>query len=148
MTNTINKTDIDALNDVTKVLIDSRKGYEKCAEIADESFGLRSQFQQRAKDREMLISRFQAQVRTFGGEPQTEGGTLGALHRGFTQFASVFKDDKKAALEAVDDGEEHLANAIKDRLDKPELQSSSRDLLQEAYSSARSGEAFADSLTS
>ena len=31
MTDTINKTEIDALNDVTKVLIDSRKGYEKCA---------------------------------------------------------------------------------------------------------------------
>ncbi len=147
MTDTNNKTDIDALNDVTKVLIDSQKGYEKCAELADESFGLRSQFQQRANDRATLVSRFQAQVRTYGGEPQTEGGALGALHRGFTQFASVFKDDRKAALEAIDDGEEHLAKAIEDRLETPQLQSPSRTLLDEAYTSARSGEAFADSLT-
>ena len=44
MTDTINKTEIDALNDVTKVLIDSRKGYEKCAELSDESFAFRTQF--------------------------------------------------------------------------------------------------------
>lgn len=146
MTNTINKTEIDALNDVTKVLIDSRKGYEKCAEIADESFGFRAQFQKRAGDRATLVDQFQQQVRALGGEPQTEGGALGALHRGFTEFSSMFRDDKKAALEAIDDGEEHLAESIRDRLEKSEVQGQSRTLMEKAYSSARSGEAFADSL--
>ena len=82
MSETINKTEIDALNDITKVLIDSRKGYEKCAELTDESFTFRSQFQKRASDRAALISRFQQQVRTLGGEPQTDGGTMGTLHSG------------------------------------------------------------------
>ncbi len=147
MSYTINKTEIDALNDVTKVLIDSRKGYEKCAELADESFAFRSEFQKRASDRANLISRFQQHVRTLGGDPQMEGGTMGALHRALTEFSSLFKDDKKAALEAIDDGEEHLADSIKDRLEKSEIQGQSRALLQEAYASAREGEAFADSLT-
>ena len=147
MTDTINKTEIDALNDVTKVLIDSRKGYEKCAELSDESFAFRTQFQKRASDRAALISRFQQQVRTLGGEPQTEGGTLGSLHRALTEFSSMFQDDRKAALEAIDDGEEPLADSIKDRLEKSEVQGQSRALLEEAYSSARSGEAFADSLS-
>jgi hypothetical protein len=59
----------------------------------------------------------------------------------------MFQDDRKAALEAIDDGEEHLADSIKDRLEKSEVQGQSRALLEEAYSSARSGEAFADSLS-
>lgn len=147
MSETINKTEIDALNDVTKVLIDSQKGYEKCAELADESFAFRSHFQMRASDRADLISRFQQHVRSLGGEPQTDGGTMGNLHRALTEFSSMFKDDKKAALEAIDDGEEHLADSIKDRLEKSEIQGQSRALLQEAYASARKGEAFADSLT-
>lgn len=148
MSDTMNKTEIDALNDVTKVLIDSQKGYEKCADLTDESFGFRAQFQQRARDRAALISRFQQQVQTLGGEPQTDGGAMGALHRGFTEFSSLFRDDKKAALSAIDDGEEHLAKAIKDRLEKSEVQGQARALLEEAYSSAREGESFADSMTS
>ena len=122
MSETINKTEIDALNDITKVLIDSRKGYEKCAELTDESFTFRSQFQKRASDRAALISRFQQQVRTLGGEPQTDGGTMGTLHRALTEFSSLFRDDKKAALEAIDGGEEHLADSIKDRLEKSGIQ--------------------------
>ena len=107
----------------------------------------RSQFQKRASDRAALISRFQQQVRTLGGEPQTDGGTMGTLHRALTEFSSLFRDDKKAALEAIDDGEEHLADSIKDRLEKSGIQGQSRALLEEAYASAREGEAFADSLT-
>ncbi|WP_273241698.1 PA2169 family four-helix-bundle protein [Hyphomonas atlantica corrig.] len=147
MSDTMNKTEIDALNDVTKVLIDSQKGYEKCADVTDENFAFQAEFRRRANDRAGLINRIQQQVRSLGGEPQTEGGTLGALHRTLTEFSSLFQNDAKAALEAVDDGEAHLASAIKDRMDKPEVQGQSRALLQEAYASASEGEAFADRLS-
>tara|TARA_R110000803_G_scaffold69785_1_gene132238 strand:- start:1042 stop:1485 length:444 start_codon:yes stop_codon:yes gene_type:complete len=147
MTNQTLDTEIDALNDVTKVLIDSKKGYEKCYELADDGYALRAQFLKRANERADLVSRIQHHVRTLGGEPQTDGGTLGTLHRGFTQFVSLFRDDEKAALEAVDDGEEYLAKAIEDRLEKSEVQGQARALLQDALRSAREGEAFADRLT-
>ena len=55
MSDTMNKTEIDALNDVTKVLIDSQKGYEKCADLTDESFGFRALLELRASDRAALI---------------------------------------------------------------------------------------------
>ena len=147
MTNQVLNTEIDALNDVTKVLIDSKKGYEKCCELADDGYALRAQFQQRANERGDLINRFQHHVRTLGGEPQMDGGALGSLHRGFTQFVSLFRDDEKAALEAVDDGEEHLAKTIEDKLEKSEVQGQARALLQDALRSARKGEAFADQLS-
>ena len=60
---------------------------------------------------------------------------------------SLFRDDEKAALEAVDDGEEHLAETIEDKLEKSEVQGQARALLQDALRSAREGEAFADRLT-
>ena len=147
MTNTTLNTEIDALNDVAKVLIDSKKGYEKCYELADDGYALRAQFLKRANDRADLVGRFQHHVRSLGGEPETDGGALGSLHRGFTQFVSLFRDDEKAALEAVDDGEEYLAEQIEDRLEKSEVQGQARALLQDALRSARDGEAFADRLT-
>ena len=53
---------IDALNDITKVLIDSKQGYEKAYEMVDDNFSLKPQFLHRAQERDQLIDNFQSQV--------------------------------------------------------------------------------------
>lgn len=136
--------DIDVLNDVTKTLIDSRKGYEKAAELADDSFVFSAEFRERALQRAALITEFQNQVRFNGGEPETEGGMAGAIHRSFTSFSSLFRDDRKAALSAIDDGEDHLASQIESKQEKDGLAPTTLALLSKAHASARAGERFAD----
>lgn len=134
----------DVLNDVTAKLIDSQKGYMKCYEMTDTSYLFRSQFLHRANDRDKMINQFQGQVRALGGEPATDGTLGGSMHRGFTEFASLFQKDSKAALNAIDDGEEHLADYIEDKLKKTDLLPATRSLLVTARESAKSGERFAD----
>lgn len=138
-----NKT-VDILNDVTKTLIDSQKGYQQAAEKVDENYALRSQFLQRADQRQQMINQFQTRVRTFGAEPQTEGGVTGSAHRMWNDFTSMFQSDEKAALNAIDDGEEFLAEQVEDKLDDNEIDMESRQLLRQAYASAKEGERFAD----
>lgn len=135
---------IDALNDVTKTMIDSHKGYQKVCEIADESFALRGKFQSLAAERADLITAFQNQVKTYGGEPETSGGAGGALHRAWADFTSMFQNDQKAALEAVEGGEEHLAKTVASKLEEDDLDLATRELLQRAHASACYGENFAD----
>ncbi|MGB3625567.1 MAG: PA2169 family four-helix-bundle protein [Henriciella sp.] len=135
---------IDALNDVTKTLIDSYKGYDKVCEIADDSFALRGKFQSLAAERSDLIKAFQDQVKAYGGEPETSGGSGGSLHRAWADFTSMFQNDQKAALEAVEDGEEHLAKSARSKLENDGLDMAARELLQRAEASACYGEAFAD----
>ncbi len=135
---------VDALNDVIKTMIDSCKGYEKACELADDSHVLQSQFQQRASERRQLITEMQQKVRSLGADPTDDGGTMGAVHRGFTDFTSMFRDDEKAALSAVDDGEDHLIEEIESKLEREELTPDVRDLLQRAHASAKKGERFAD----
>lgn len=137
---------IDALNSVTKTLIDSHKGYETCAEVSDDSYRLQSNFRERATNRAQMISQFQAEVRALGGEPQTSGSVAGSAHRAWTNFTTLFQDDEKAAVEAIDDGEEHLAEKIEGQLKDADLTPRTRALLQQAHSSAREGERFADAL--
>lgn len=139
-------TDIKTLNSVTKTLIDSCKGYETCADIADDSYALKAEFQRRQNERKQLISDFQYQVRALGGEPADDGSMTGAVHRGFTRFLSFFRDDEAAAISALDDGEEFLAEKIEDKLEDERLTVQTRDLLQRACSSAKDGERFADML--
>ncbi len=137
---------IDALNDVTKTLIDSCKGYEKACEVSDDSYALRAEFQRRANERKGFIIEFQNKVRELGGEPATSGGTAGAVHRVLTDFSTLFRDDEKAAISAIDDGEEYLADEIESKLEREELTAEVRSMLQKAHTSAKQGECFADRL--
>ncbi|GGB60378.1 MULTISPECIES: PA2169 family four-helix-bundle protein [Henriciella] len=135
---------VDALNDVTKTLIDSQKGYEKVCEMSDDSHALRNKFQTLAAERADLIQSFQTQVRTYGAEPATSGGVGGSLHRAWADFTSLFQDDEKAALEAVEDGEEYLAKQVASKLDSKDIDLPTRELLERAQASALHGERFAD----
>ena len=125
------------------MLIDSQKGYEKAAEVTDENYTLRSEFLQRSQERQQLVNDFQAQTRALGAEAQSDGGMLGSLHRAMTDFSSMFRSDEKAALGAIDDGEEQLADYIQDHMDD-EISQPTRQLLQRAQMSAREGEAYTE----
>ena len=93
------------------------------------------------------MTAFQARVRELGGDPETEGGTAGTLHRGWADFTSLFMSDEKAALEAVADGEDYLGDRIDSKLEKADLDPETVELLKRAKNSARQGENFADALT-
>ena len=140
----IHNKHIDALNHITRVLIDSRKGYERAYEMVDDTYRLKPQFLHRAQQRSELIDRFQAHIRALGGNPEMDGGMLGYAHRGWMNFSSLFQDDEKAALKAIDEGERYLANQAAERLDRDDIHGDTRELLTQAYRSAHEGEAFAD----
>lgn len=134
----------EILNDVTKTLIDSQKGYQNAYKQVDQNYALRNEFYARAQDRQNLINEFQSQVRSYGEKPETDGGIAGTMHRGWQNFTSMFQSDEKAALEAIDDGEEHLAEQIESKLKEDKLDMATRNLLERAHSSACAGECFAE----
>lgn len=138
--------EIKILNSVTKTLIDSCEGYETCRDVADDSHALQSEFSRRLAERQTLVREFQDLVRSLGGEPADSGSAKGAVHRGFLRFTTLFQDDEKAAISALDDGEEFLAEKIEDKLEDDRLGPESRQLLMRAMQSAQDGERFADRL--
>lgn len=142
----VTQQSIKTLNKVTKTLIDSHKGYEKCIETADDDYVLQSQFAIRANQRQDLINRFQTQTLSLGGEPETDGSMLGKAYRVVTDFSSMFRDNERAALSAVDDGEEYLADQIKDELQDHTFTPETRVLLLDTHKAAQEGERFADRL--
>ncbi|MAJ62697.1 MAG: hypothetical protein CL558_01485 [Alphaproteobacteria bacterium] len=136
--------DVKSLNKITKLLIDSKKGYENALEATGEYAHLQVAMNNRINERGALISAMQLYVRQHGEEPETDGTVTGSVHRAWTDFTKLFKDDAEAALGAVDDGEEHLAKQITDELKNDELTPAARALLERARVSAVSGEAFAE----
>lgn len=127
---------IEELNDVTRLMIDSYKGYKEAADEADDSFALKSEFVNRAEERSALISQVQNHVRELGGEPSTHGTMRGAVHRGWVNFANVFRDDEHGAMSSVANGERFLANRIEDCIEDGQLDAQGVQLLQKAHAEA------------
>lgn len=140
----MNDVTIRILNSVTKALIDSSQGYQACAEVCEDNYKLQSEFARRRKERNEIISEFQNHVRELGGAPAETGSLSGAVHRGFTRFSSLFRDDEVAAISALDDGEEFLAEKIEDKLKDYIVDNSTAELLTKAHLAAKKGERFAD----
>lgn len=124
---------IEELNDVTRLMIDSFQGYREAASEADDSWALKNEFDQRAETRSRHIAAIQNYVRELGGEPSTHGTARGTVHRGWMKFANNFRDDEKGAIESVENGESFLANRIEDCLEDGQLDSTGKQLLQQAH---------------
>lgn len=137
---------IKALNSITKKLIDTKYGYSKGADIVEDTPALATEFNRRATAREAVVRDFQSTVRSLGGEPEIDGTIGGHIAEGFTKFTTLFRDDRKAALSAIDDAEENLVDAIKDTLEDEDLSADVRAKLMDAYTAAKEGERFADRL--
>lgn len=137
---------IEELNDVTRLMIDSYKGYQAACEECDDSFALANEFKERGERRKSYISDIQGYVRQLGGEPSTHGTARGAVHRGWLNFANIFQDDEKGAISAVENGESYLANRIEDCLEDGQLDGKATQLLRKAHSDVKASERFFDML--
>ena len=127
---------IEELNDVTRLMIDSFKGYSEAADEADDSFALKSEFVQRAETRSKMIAAVQDHVRALGGEPSVHGTMRGAVHRGWVNFANIFRDDEHGAMSSVANGERFLAARIEDCIEDGQLDAAGVELLQTAHADA------------
>ena len=134
---------IEELNDLTKLMIDSFKGYKEAIDQADDSFALKNEFADRAERRSVYIAEVQDYIRKLGGEPEVEGTARGAVHRGWVKFSNLFRDDEEGAVSAVQNGEAFLAEKIEDVLEDDDVDAQAKALLRKAHADVAAGRNFA-----
>ena len=134
---------IEELNDITQLMIDSFKGYKTAIDEADDSFALKQEFVDRAERRSVYIAEIQDYVRNLGGEPAVEGTARGAVHRGWVNFANIFRDDEEGAVSSVQNGENYLAESIEDVLEDDDVDMKAKELLRKAHADVAAGRNFA-----
>ena len=134
---------IEELNDITQLMIDSFKGYKTAIDEADDSFALKQEFVDRAERRSVYIAEIQDYVRSLGGEPAVEGTARGAVHRGWVNFANIFRDDEEGAVSSVQNGENYLAESIEDVLEDDDVDMKAKELLRKAHADVAAGRNFA-----
>lgn len=134
----------EILNRTIRLLIDSHLAYLKALEMSDDDHRLVEAFRNRSAERQKLIAELQGLVRASNETPAEEGSAIGTLNRGFEDFLDLFRDNEKAALENLKQGEEDVAAKIEEELGNAELTDEERRLMERAMRAAREGSEFVD----
>ena len=127
------------LKTLTSTLNDSVNGYRDAAEHAEGS-----QFQQifrdNAAERERVAGELAGEVRRLGGTPDEDGTVLGKTHQAFLDLkAAVMGRDDKAIINEVERGEDYLKEKFEAALADDKLTPESREIVERAYQSVRTG---------
>ena len=134
-----NSHDTTVLNTLTATTLDSMKGYRESAE-ASENTTHQQFFNQMAEERSQVAADLQAQVRSLGGDPETESSTAGAAHRGWVNLKSAITGrDEQAIVNEVERGEDYLKAKFETAMQDDELSSTARGRLEQCFASVRKG---------
>lgn len=105
MSNT-NEDIVDTLNELIATCKDGELGFTACAERV-QSEELRQLFLKRAGDCQLAAAELRPFVIQHGGEPETDGSTSGALHRGWVAVrGSLAGYSDQAMLDECERGED------------------------------------------
>lgn len=139
MTDT-NRDDITTLNTLTTTLIDSVTGFEDAAANIEGSSRLQQLFRERGSERRQVVEELRAEVRRLGGNPEDDGSFLGKTHQRFLDLkAAVTGRDEQAIINEVERGEDYLKEKFETALESGNLSGETRQVVERAYQSVRSG---------
>ena len=139
MTDT-NRDDITTLNTLTTTLIDSVTGFEDAAANIEGSSRLQQLFRERGSERRQIVEELRAEVRRLGGNPEDDGSFLGKTHQRFLDLkAAVTGRDEQAIINEVERGEDYLKEKFETALESGNLSGETRQVVERAYQSVRSG---------
>lgn len=116
---------VDALNELLRGELSAVETYRQAIDKLGSS-PTRGQLEDCRRSHEQRISKLRDQVMRLGGEPAKGSGAWGAFARLFEGGAKVFGE--KAAVGALEEGEDHGLKLYRDDLDK--LDATSRQLVE------------------
>lgn len=124
---------VQILNGLIKTTLDSVGGYRDASETVDDG-QYKALFGECASKRQRLASELQQQVRTLGGQPETDQGIVGKMHNKFVELKSVVTGGSdKAVVDEVERGEDHIKEKFEHALEEEGLPTGVRIMLTSAY---------------
>jgi uncharacterized protein (TIGR02284 family) len=137
---------VSTLNDLIETCRDGEHGFRTAAEALDNA-PLRAAFLRLAEERQGFAATLQAEVRRLGAQPETEGSTAGALHRGWINLKSaVTGRDEHAIVAAAETGEDSAKRAYEDALAQAGLPADVRALIERQAAAVRQAHDYVRSL--
>jgi uncharacterized protein (TIGR02284 family) len=134
-----NQHDIDVLNGLIEMTLDSAHGYDEATkDVKNPRF--KTLFGARAIERKQVTAELQTEVRRLlGGKPETTGTTMGKVHRTFLNIKSSLFGDDQTVVNEVEAGEDRIKAKYEKAFNDNDISAPVRDLISRAYVSVREG---------
>lgn len=125
---------VKVLNSLIETTLDSANGYKEAADNAEAS-QFRTLFQERSRGRLQLAQRLQEEVRSFGGEPETDQSLLGKAHNKFVDIKTLLMggNDDKAVINEVERGEDFIKAKFQTAVEAADLPDRAQQVVTEAF---------------
>lgn len=134
---TTNHDAVKLLNSLIETTLDSVNGYKEAAESVDDA-QLKSMFADRSRKRSEITSTLQQEVRSFGGEPETDQSMLGKAHNTFVDVKKALTGGStKAVVDEVERGEDFIKAKFEKAVQGDELPPAARATVTRALDSIR-----------
>jgi uncharacterized protein (TIGR02284 family) len=134
-----NRHDIDVLNDLIAVTLDSAKGYED-AGVDTKNPTFKTMFGKRAIERKQVTAELQGEVRRLlGGEPAKSGTVTGKAHRVFMNLKAAVTGSDKGIVNSVEAGEDYIKASYEKALADGALSAPVLHLVERAFVSVKTG---------
>ena len=132
-------TQTSTLETLTTTVIDSINGYEDAAKNT-ENQQFAKIFRERANERQRVVEDLRSEIRRLGGEPPNDGSFMGKTHQTWLDLkAAVTGRDDKRIINSVEAGEDYLKEKFETALQSGDLSGETRQVVERAYQSVRSG---------
>jgi len=136
----------DRLNDLITKNYDAEKGYEKAAELVEDT-QLRAFFKNQAKSRYDFGHSLKSEIKSTGGDVDKGTSLKGDVHRAWMSVKDTFTGtDGKAMLEEVIRGEETAVEEYKEVLQDTTLAPTTQKMINSQVESIQSALAKARTL--
>lgn len=131
--------DISTLNGLIEATFDSVNGYTEAAK-SSESTRFISVFNDRAVDRQAVITSLRSEVSRLGGESEDDGTMMGGAHRMFLNLKNVVTGhDEKAIIDEVEQGEDHIKAKFVKAMGDKDLSPDVKRTIKDCYTSIKRG---------
>jgi uncharacterized protein (TIGR02284 family) len=109
---------IATLNGLIETCKDGEKGFRTAAEGISNG-DLATLFLNYSEQRASFAAELQSEVRRLGGDPETDGSAIGAVHRGWIDIKSaVAGKDEAAVIAEAERGEDHAVREYRQALER------------------------------
>ena len=131
--------EVTTLQTLTTTLIDSINGYEDAA-TNTENQRFQQIFRERASERRQVVEDLRSEIRRLGGDPPDDGSFMGKTHQTWLDLkAAVTGRDDQRIINSVEAGEDYLKEKFETALNSGDLSGESRQVIERAYQSVRTG---------
>jgi uncharacterized protein (TIGR02284 family) len=134
-----NDHDIDVLNNLIAVTLDSGHGYEAASHDTKNTH-FKTLFGKWAIERKQVTAQLQTEVRRLlGGKPAQSGTMSGKAHRAFMDLKAAITGSDEGIVNSVESGEDHIKHEYEEAMADQDLSAPVLDLVRQAYVSVKAG---------